>query len=231
MTRNFLFTRSGMTNLLKFQRHHFADVRISDSEFKDRFIVIAHRRRINHLVVVAGPTSSGKSTLIKAMMSNQLPELAASLGIENVKGWLATDANAVAELIDRDVDGLILHYDFLMPYRRRTRSYYDDKAFHLLEAAREVSFVTLWTPPPRLERQLLKGELRSPQRRRKDRHLLHIYRQPSEVLKFYHDWFEFCGSRGSKMNKHIIVEFDRNLKVYSLEEWEHTTRNYESGRE
>jgi hypothetical protein len=229
--QTFFFTRSGMTNLLKCQRHHFAEVRIMDSEFKDRFIVVARRRRINHLVVVAGPTSAGKSALIKAITSHQLPELVAALGIENLKEWRVADANAVAELSEPYTQGLILHYDFLRPYKRRSRSYRDDKAFHLLEAAREIFFVTLWTPPPRLERQLLEGELRTPQLRRRHRHLLQIYRQPSEVLKFYDEWLEFCGTRASKMRKHLVVEFNRSLKIYSPEEWKDTVRNDEPGSE
>jgi SAM-dependent methyltransferase len=225
--RKFFFTRSGITNLLQFQRNHFAEVRIVDSGFRDRFIVIARRRRLKHLVIVAGPTSAGKSTLIEAMKSERGPELVLSLGIENVQGWRIVDANAVAEIVEAELDGLILSFDFLLDYMQGTRSYADDKTFHLLETAQKISFVTLWTPPERLARQLSADEARKSWPEKTQRRLLEIYRQPSEIFKFYDRWLKFCATTtAGKIDSHLLVEFERNLKIYSPEEWENMIRKY-----
>jgi 2-polyprenyl-3-methyl-5-hydroxy-6-metoxy-1,4-benzoquinol methylase len=222
----FFFTRSGIVNLLQFQRHHFAQVRIVDSGFRDRFIVVACRRRIQHLVIVAGPTSAGKATLIEALASGQAAELAASLGIKNLEGWRIADANAIADIAESDLEGLILSYDFLLPYVRGTRSYHGDQVFHLLETARKVSFVTLWTPPERLARQLSGDEARSSLPRKMLPQLLEICRQPSEIFKFYHRWMKFSEATTGKINRHVIVEFQRNLQFYSPEQLEVEMRNY-----
>jgi len=224
----FFFTRSGIANLLQFQRHHFAQVRIVDSGFRGRFIVVARRRRIRHLVIVAGPTSAGKSTLIEAMARGRAPELAASLGIKNLEGWRIADADAISQIAEPDLEGLILSYDFLLPYVRGTRSYDGDQVFHLLETGREVSFVTLWTPPERLARQLSGDEARSSLPRKMLPRLLEMCREPSEIFKFYRRWMKFSEATAGKINRHIIVEFERNLNFYTSAQLEVEMRNYEN---
>ncbi len=225
--RKFFFTRSGITNLLQFQRNHFAEVRIVDSGFRDRFIVIAKRRRIKHLVIVAGPTSAGMTTLIQAMTGGRVPELGRALGIESFKNWRIADAKALSEIASPELDGLILNYDFLLEYMQGTRSYAGDKVFHLLETAQKISFVTLWTPPERLARQLAEDEARKSWPKKTQRRLLEIYRQPSEILKFYDRWLKFCATTtAGKIDTHLLVEFERNLKIYSPAEWENMIQKY-----
>jgi 2-polyprenyl-3-methyl-5-hydroxy-6-metoxy-1,4-benzoquinol methylase len=222
----FFFTRAGIANLLQFQRHHFAQVRIVDSGFRDRFIVVARRRRIQHLVIVAGPTSAGKATLIEAMATGRAPELAVSMGIKSLEGWRIAAANAIADIAQPDLEGLIVSYDFLLPYVRGARSYHGDQVFHLLETAREVSFVTLWTPPARLARQLSADGARSSLPRKMLPRLLEICRQPSEIFKFYRRWMKFTEATAGRINRHVIVEFQRDLKFYAPEQLELEMRNY-----
>jgi 2-polyprenyl-3-methyl-5-hydroxy-6-metoxy-1,4-benzoquinol methylase len=227
----FFFTRSGIVNLLRFQRHHFAQVHIVDSGFRDRFIVVARRRRIRHLVIVAGPTSAGKATLIEAMAGGRVPELAAALGIKNLEGWRTGDAGAVGDIAEPDLEGLVLNYDFMFPYLRGTRSYADDPVFQLFETARKVSLVTLWTPPERLARQLSDDGARSSLPKKMLRQLLEIGRRPSEILKFYEGWMKFCEAAAGKIGRHVIVEFQRDLKFYSPEQLADAMRNYRNAGE
>ncbi len=221
----FFFTRSGIVNLLRFQRSHFADVRIVDSGFRDRFIVVARRRRIEHLVIVAGPTSAGKATLVEAMAQGRHPELAGSLGIESFAGWQSADADAIAKVSEPDLPGLILSYDFLLPQLRGARAYRDDQIFQLLETARKVSFVTVWTPPERLARQVSEDEARKTRPRKAQSRLVEICRRPSALLEFYDRWMEFCKATGGKIGRHAVVESHRELKLYSPEQWEREVRN------
>jgi hypothetical protein len=226
----FFFTRAGIVNLLRFQHNHFAEVRIVDSGFRDRFIVIARRRRIEHLVIVAGPTSAGKATLIEAMMRGRAADLVDSLGIKSPEGWRVADANTISDISEPDLEGLILSYDFLLPYIRGNRSYHDDQAFHLLETARKVSFVTLWTPAERLTRQLSEDEDRKTRPDKVQSQLVDICRQPSALLEFYDRWMKFCKTTAGKIDRHVVVEFYRELKLHSPEQWEDTVRNYENTR-
>ena len=224
----FFFTRSGIVNLLRFQRNHFAEVRVVDSGFRDRFIVIARRRRIQHLIVVAGPTAAGKSTLIEAMKRGRAPELVDSLEIKDIEGWRIADANSLAEISEPDLEGLILSYDFLLPYLRGARDYGDDPVFQLLETARKVSFITLWTPPERWTRQLSEDEVRNSRPKETRRRLLDICREPSKIVGFYRRWIKFCETTAGAKSRHAIVEFQRNLKFYSPEQWESAIGHYKN---
>lgn len=149
----FSFTRSAITNLLSAHRNHFARIDVLRSELKDRFIVMAQRRQIDHLVVLAGPMASGKSILIKRIQNGGLPEVGARLRVDDLATWPYAAAHALAKLTTPRLRRLILHYEFTRPYRRRAKTHERDEALGILEAAREVSFVTLWTPPPRLVQQ------------------------------------------------------------------------------
>ena len=58
---------------------------------------------------------------------------------------------------------LILHYDFLYANPGSDVDMLDGRiALSIFDRAREISFVTLWTPPARLERQVIEGKLRIP---------------------------------------------------------------------
>ncbi|MEE9186935.1 MAG: hypothetical protein V3U10_02760, partial [Bacteroidota bacterium] len=67
-----------------------------------------------------------------------------------------------SELTEPVIEGLVMEYDFLQPYFRRTKTYDRDEAFHILQGAQEISLVTIWTPPARLGRQFVKREFRTP---------------------------------------------------------------------
>jgi len=212
---------------------------------------------VEHLVIVAGPTASGKSTLIREICERQFPEVGRCLGAENLHEWPWIHTASTAELTEPALKSLILHYDLLSSGEKVLR------LSDLLEGTRKVSFVTLWTPPVRLEHQLIAGKLRQPIKdsffqltkstvfRCLPRFLiiriarlplwwlprnpvkyrlnaLKIYLQPSQVVQIYRRWFQFCDQHVSKTQSHIIVEFDAKLKFYSRDEWETMVLSYEA---
>src|SRR5690606_30641025 len=91
--QKFFITPAAMENLLIYQRGMFARIEQQPSEHKDRYVTIAHKRRIGHLLVVSGPTSAGKKSLMRALVANQLPELAERLGTPDGSVW-GTPLNA-----------------------------------------------------------------------------------------------------------------------------------------
>lgn len=198
-----------------------------ESEFKDRFIIIAQRRRIKHLVVIAGPTSSGKSTLIGEVTGRRLPIMAAKLGIENLPAWPHVGAHSIREFSTPALEGLIFHYDFCLN-DGSAGIYEQTRDLDVFKSAETISFVTLWTPPARLERQLYEAALRRSRPRKRHRNLLNIYGQSAQVVSFYRRWFEFCDRLGAKTRNHLIVEFDDALRFYSRAEWEGMVRAYET---
>jgi hypothetical protein len=117
--------------------------------------------RIERLLIVAGPTAAGKSTFLKKLIAGDSALLLESLAIEDIRQWKSIGANREMGSWDFDEDRLILHYEFLWGPGHSDRPIpIATRLPVLLEAAREVSALTLWTPPERLERQLLDGKLR-----------------------------------------------------------------------
>ena len=162
--QKYFFTKDSIRNLLQYQRHYFSRVDIIDSDFKDRFIVIARKRRIKNLIVVAGPTASGKSTTIKRMLGDELPELALKMGVGSFRKWEHVGASSLRNHEKTDIENLLFHYDILRPVGRSAKTHERDEALHILATAQNVSFVTLYAEPHRLCEQLVRGEFNVPHR-------------------------------------------------------------------
>jgi hypothetical protein len=117
--------------------------------------------RIERLLVIAGPTAAGKSTLLDRLAADPF-SFEQRLGIENLRDWPRIGANRLIAPADLPTDRLILHYDFLWaPGHSATPVPIAARAGSLSRDAREVWLVTLWTPAQRLMRQLIEGKLRA----------------------------------------------------------------------
>ena len=228
--QKFFITSSALEHLLIYQRSMFARVDTFLSDRKNRFISIAHKRRIGRLIVVAGPTSSGKSTLIKKLVNSEAPEVAQRLGIDGGGGWSTISANRLITLTEPSVDQLIFHYDFLRPHLRGAKVHKRDESLDLLDTAEHVTFLTIWCPPEVLRKQLEQSEL-APKKKLgifygSNRHLkIHEeYKDPAKVCGHYRNWFEYTRS---KPGEHIIVSFEDGVRFYSVEGWEDLAREHE----
>ncbi len=223
-TQKFFITSSAIENLLLYQRHMFARVDTYPSEGKDqRYVSIAHRRRIGRLVVVGGPVSSGKTTLVERLTAGELPEVAARARIGDPAGWTRISAGWLPELTEPAIDRLLLHYDFLRPYLASAKTHDRDEALDVLETAERLTFVTIWTPPERLRRQLLASEIEPKTRlgvyRGKSR-MLKIqrdYASPARIREHYRQWFDYART---KSDDHVVVELSDPVRLYTIDEWE-----------
>jgi hypothetical protein len=118
-------------------------------------------RSIDHLLVIAGPTAGGKSRLIGKIRAREAPELEKILGAQDLHDWPEITAGALRRQPDLKQDRLILHYDFLWPYPASVMESPDGElTLSLLQGAREIAMITLWTPHTRLARQLVESRLR-----------------------------------------------------------------------
>jgi len=116
--------------------------------------------RIEHLVVIAGPTGAGKSTLRQEIHANRLSEVGIHLGIDNLWEWPRVSQSALEESTESVLKGAIVEWVFfsLDRYRR------SEGLSEMLKDACEISFVTIWTPPVRLEHQFI-SKYRNPEMR------------------------------------------------------------------
>ena len=124
--QKYFFTPASIKRILEEHTKLFAKVEVMPSSFKKRFIIRATRRKIHHLLIVSGPTSSGKSTFLRMMKNGTLPTSAQKVLPRNSQGWPQIDASRLflqplkasdGTLLDQNViEGLVLHYDILRPY-------------------------------------------------------------------------------------------------------------------
>lgn len=152
--KKYFFTKKALIHILQYHRNYFGKLDIYEADFKDRFLVIAHKRRIKHLIVVAGPVASGKTTLIHKLISHEYPKLTEKLGVKSFDGWDIRELDDLYDYQKVTLDGLFFHYNCLRVYRRGPRSYSRDEALHILKTAEKISFVTVYTEPEQLRRQL-----------------------------------------------------------------------------
>ncbi|HEY8154305.1 MAG TPA: class I SAM-dependent methyltransferase [Myxococcota bacterium] len=225
--QKFFVTPSAIENLLRYQSNAFARVDKQASDHKNRYISVAHRRRIGELVVVAGATGSGCAELARQLASGQAPEVAAVAETGDGSGWAHVDANDFAELGEPEVPRLILHYDILRPHRRSAKTHARDEVMDVLGCARRVTFVTLWRPPEQLRRRFKAQPVSLATRAgwffegRRRRKLLKEFKDPQELIGHYQRWFDFAAGAGSR---HFVVSPDEAPRLASLEEWRRASR-------
>lgn len=116
---------------------------------------------IAHLVIVTGPTSSGKSTLLASIRAGELDE--------ELKARLPAEASLWEEYQCKEYDGsvklgeskegLLLHYDFMRPYKKFHHGYEEDLASKLMDLAERVTVFVIKPEREKLIQQLRRGEL------------------------------------------------------------------------
>jgi hypothetical protein len=183
--RTFTFTKKAMSVIINGHSKAFEPVRFHPSSFKGRWTVEARRRRIGHLVVVAGVTGVGKSTFIERLARS--PDLQSRLGIQG--SYSVTSANDLDGLQTGRHDTLVYHYDILRPFDRPLHSHGRDPAFHLLSSAERVTLVTLANAPETL-RQRLQSAPPPKSRKARKRHgvLMKQYENAAFLTAWYDSW-------------------------------------------
>ncbi len=189
--KNYYLTPKALENLLLMQRRLFASLEIRPSEFKGRFLALAHRRRIRHLLLVAGPTAAGKRTLAAALFGGALPELAAALELGDPArfGRLVRDAE-LRRPGPAAVDALALRYDILRPHFASIHGYARDPVLDVLACAERVTILTIFAPPERLAAQLRAAEAGKRRWSKRHRRMLERY-ESGKVLEDYRRWLAF----------------------------------------
>lgn len=198
---SFALTPAAVRTILNRHCALFEPVAVRRTADRGRLIA-ANRRRIDHLTVIAGPTSSGKSTLYK-----QLDTIRDELGLPpRESAYIA--ASEARELPAGRHEHVVLHYDLLRPFDSRLHGYERDIATDLIAVAARVTFVTIVADPERLRKQLAGSEIAGRSKPPSSRHtqLLQLYNDPTFLSEWYRRWVNFCGGFSGKSTGHFIVE-------------------------
>ncbi len=123
---------------------------------------------IDHLVIITGPTSSGKSTLIKSLAAGKLDDDTRRIFPEDISSWPSVPAmkyitseyakkmNATRE---NPLPGMVLHYDFLRPFKKILNGYHEDNIDFMINRSNRITVYIIKPEPEVLLSQLTRGEL------------------------------------------------------------------------
>jgi SAM-dependent methyltransferase len=233
-TDRLFISAPALRNFLLHQRPTFARIEAIPTDSGRRVVTIAHKRRIGHLLVVSGPTSSGKKTLMRKLAAGELPELNARLGVADPRLW--GERVPMYDLFEGDEprrERLLMHHDFMYPLLRWKGSVDRDETLEIVETADRVTFLTVWTPPERLVRQITASAIERRERagRRPHRHHLQcreIYRDPARTIGCYRAWFASVRRRSADQ---IVVSGEGSgFAILTLDEWESLAGELERAR-
>jgi hypothetical protein len=135
--------------------------------------------KIEHALIVSGPSAGGKSTFISELMAGRLDAAVARLLPRGAAEWTYVDGNDILKrdivLADalpegRNTQGVIVHYDFVHILRvGYSCDYFKDPIFQIFGYCDKVTFCDVRPSPERLfqqfshrqhEQQRRKGKLR-----------------------------------------------------------------------
>lgn len=128
---------------------------------------------IGHLLVVSGPSGSGKSEFLLRMEARELPADVVAVIPDDAEGWPQTSGayirrDQLEKLPNRNrppqLAGLVLHYDFMRAFESRIADFDHDPSLRMVSAAAEVTVLILRPSPELLTRQIATKAARPPVR-------------------------------------------------------------------
>jgi len=196
--RTFLFSKPALHKIFNEQTQAFEPLRFEKSSQRGRMIVEARRRKIDHLIVVAGVACVGKTRFMDTLL--QSGTSGDRFGIE--RGELEMiNAFRVRSLPDKPFRNLVLHYDILRPHGRKLRRHSRDPVFHLLDCADRITVITLVESRATIIHRSINNN--EPSKRRAE--LAANYDKDDFLRVWYEAWFDAISSRHEPAVTHHIV--------------------------
>ena len=202
-------------------RQSFCRVRVVPSPRNGKSLIVADKRRIRRLVVIAGPTSAGKSTLMDKIQQGQLETLCERIDLDERDKWEPKELYEIIRDSRNELDRIMMHYDFTTRLKWNMNLCAMTDFMDIVRSADRVSIVTLWTEPEQLREQFEENEIqRHVEARgemptnRKTLRLREDYQDPANILRHYQDWFQFAQSLTK--SQYIVSQ---SSEVMTLAEW------------
>lgn len=190
----YFVSRRALERLLLHHQGVFADVRFADAR-PGYYRAVARRRRIGHLLLVAGASGAGKSTFIEHVRRGTLPRgIADRVEVEPFRLAPVVNAFEVANHRSAEAERLVLHYDLNRIHRQPARRLRGDVSLQLVDCAERLTLITLWADPRAVAHRRLqrtRSDESSERHREQQRRDLQAG-SPEMVRSLYREWFEYC---------------------------------------
>ena len=193
----FFFTPGAVERLLLDHRRTIARVNFLPSPLEGRFLVVAWKRRIEDLVIVAGLPGSGRSRLSKRLLGGRIPALHAVLGLETTPSWVRSSPSWLLRRTEPFIPGMLFEYSLLRGSSFGAGSFEADPSLDVLACRSRVRVLTVWRDPPELLARLearRAAAVPNPARERDDEDELRD--NPRIARALFRKWVDFCHSRG-----------------------------------
>lgn len=190
---------------------------------------------VNQLLMIAGPSCVGKTTLIQRLQEGNLPFLCQKLELGDPSLWKYIKPKQLGETTELYLDHLILQYDLLgLKELDFDKGYREDETLRILESSNEITVLTLWTTFETLHSRNLsripKNLLGAFRFESFYNTLLYVlrkyhairwrrkfYKNPYNIYSLYTRWFTFCKRR--KLKAHWIIDTTkRDPRIISFEQ-------------
>ncbi|MCB9896745.1 MAG: methyltransferase domain-containing protein [Planctomycetes bacterium] len=192
-------SQGALENMLLHHRGDVARVDTLRSPFRDRYLVVVWKRRIDHLAVVAGLPGSGKSTLSQRLIGGELPELRTQLGMDRAPAWTFSGPRLLAQQTEPHVPAMLFHYDIMRGSPIMKVSFDRDPTLDVVRSHPTTApSIFLWTDP-KLLRERLEKRRQGITKKREDRVLRHNVRFLEDARRtgvLISDWLRWCARTG-----------------------------------
>jgi SAM-dependent methyltransferase len=221
--QTFFFTESAIRTLFKKHRQDFASIEFKRGGQKGRFIVVARKRRISHLYIVAGVNAVGKSTFLGNLAKGKNLEIAEEIGLDLTQPWSLKHYGGFARDREAKTPNLLLHYNISKYILDGDLHRYDRGLLDIIRCAEKVTIITFWHPPERLfdryksERVKSAAGFRTRRIRRKTKRLLELYGDKARFIAIYAEWFDFAKQYAE--SNHVVLQ-EPDYRVISIDAWE-----------
>lgn len=181
--------------------------------------------KLEHLIIIAGPSCVGKTTLIDRLLKNELPEIAEKLNMSLNDSWYYADDWCFDRSNALDLQShLLIHYDFFRHFNLVDLDFTVDNALTPIKRAKRIDIITLYESKERLlnncenRRKLLQNKLLTFKVFDTIKRLLFLkrkvlfYQEPTALQNVYYRWFEFLANVASsqywKYESNILEAID-----------------------
>jgi hypothetical protein len=222
LRRGFLMTPAAVRNILRYHGGAFEPASVSRSPEAGRLIVEARRRTIRHLVVVAGPSSSGKSTFAQRLVSNA--QTRARFGLAG--DWRHVRGRDVVNLAPGPFDNLIVELDLMAVETGDLADFDDIPQFHIARCAGRLTVLTVMPQPPHGHVAMTPAEAARAVRKcgRLGQALADFYAGKDDgglVRRLYRAWFDWAAALGPAEMKLVVNDYSefRQIPTEQLDDW------------